>query len=65
MGDAIGLLLFYGFFALIGILISALIMRWIFRINDISNNLSRQTDLLTEISITQKKILKNQEDSKN
>lgn len=43
MGEAIGLLLFYALFALLGVLISALIMRWVFRINAIVNN---QADLL-------------------
>ena len=44
----------------LGILIAALLMRRIFMIPTIADNLIRQTQILADIAETQKEILKNQ-----
>lgn len=59
-----GFLLVYLIFSAIGIVITILIMRAVFSIPTIVDNLKEQTRLLTDIAVNQRIILKNQEEAK-
>jgi len=61
----IGLLIVYLLFSGIGIVITIFIMRAVFSIPTIVDNLKEQTSLLKDIAVTQRAILKSQEDIKN
>lgn len=48
-GYELGLLMYYSFFILLAIVIFALIMRWMFRVNTIVKLMERNNELLEKV----------------
>jgi hypothetical protein len=62
--NTVDLLIGYLVFAIILMAIAIAIMRAVFSIPTIVDNLKEQTSLLKDIAVTQRAVLKNQEDAK-